>query len=278
MTLSKYQSGLSLVELMIALLISSFLILGVTQIYIDNKRSYLFQQNQAENTEASRYTLLVLQQEVGKAGFRRRPDETLEDAFPAFSAADCSFAAGEVAKVTNSPAASLCIRYHPMEPTDRDCLGNLPEKASEISKPYTSAVETIVERLYLDQEEKSLKCTVANTGKSGSLIRAPQTAELITGAAGLRFESGIPSATDARAIQQYTTDPTTKQVLSLRYTALMKSSNPNVRDAVDIDTALSNWKTFTNAPASETAAIKAADKGQLYQVMQSTIVLRNLMP
>ncbi|MCQ4254375.1 PilW family protein [Stutzerimonas stutzeri] len=278
MTLSKYQSGLSLVELMIALLISSFLILGVTQIYIDNKRSYLFQQNQAENIEASRYTLLVLQQEVGKAGFRRRPDETLEDAFPAFSAANCSFVAGEVAKVTNTPTASLCIRYHPMEPTDRDCLGNLPEKASEISKPYTSAVETIVERLYLDQEDKSLKCTVASTGKNGSAIRAAQTAELITGVAGLRFESGIPNATDARAVQQYTTDPTTKQVLSLRYTALMKSGNQNVRDAVDIDTALGDWKAFTNAPAADTAAIKAADKGELYQVMQSTIMLRNLMP
>lgn len=35
------QTGLSMVELMITLLISSFLILGITQIYIDNKRNYI---------------------------------------------------------------------------------------------------------------------------------------------------------------------------------------------------------------------------------------------
>ncbi|HAN52208.1 PilW family protein [Stutzerimonas stutzeri] len=278
MNFSKHQSGLSLIELMIALLISSFLIIGVTQIYIDNKRSYLFQQNQAENIEASRYTLLVLQQEVGKAGYRRRPDETIEAAFPAFNAADCSFIAGEVAKATNSPAASLCIRYQPMDPTDRDCLGNLPERTTEISDPYTSAVEIVVERIYLDQNDKSLKCTVANTDKTGSALRAAQTAELVTGVAGLRLESGIGSAGDTRAVEKYTTDPTTQQVLTLRYTALMQSSNPNMRDAVDIDTALTNWKQFTNASDDETNAIKTADKGELYQVMQSTIMLRNLLP
>lgn len=47
------QAGLSLVELMVALAISSVLILGITQIYIDNKRSYSFQQNQAENQEGA---------------------------------------------------------------------------------------------------------------------------------------------------------------------------------------------------------------------------------
>lgn len=279
MTFNKYQSGLSLIELMIALVISSFLIIGVTQIYIDNKRSYLFQQNQVENIETSRFTLLVMQQEVGKAGYRRRPDEPIDMAFPASAPLpECSFIKGEVAKATNSPAASICIRYHPMEPTDRDCLGNLPMKADEIVNPYTSAVEIITERIYFDQEDQSLKCTVISLDKTGSVVRKVDTAELVTGVAGLRFESGIASATDSRAVNNYTTDPTTKQVLALRYTALLKGSNPNMRDAVNVDTALSNWKQFTNAPTAEVTAIKNADKGQLYQVMQSSIMLRNLMP
>ncbi|MEN1592952.1 prepilin-type N-terminal cleavage/methylation domain-containing protein, partial [Pseudomonas aeruginosa] len=44
MLFSKMQKGLSMVELLVALAISSFLILGISQIYIDNKRNYLFQQ------------------------------------------------------------------------------------------------------------------------------------------------------------------------------------------------------------------------------------------
>ena len=36
------QRGLSMIELLVALAISSFLILGITQVYIDNKRNYMF--------------------------------------------------------------------------------------------------------------------------------------------------------------------------------------------------------------------------------------------
>ena len=55
------QSGISLIELMIAMALGLFLILGATQIYIDNKKSYAFQQSQSENQEGSRYSLLFLQ-------------------------------------------------------------------------------------------------------------------------------------------------------------------------------------------------------------------------
>ena len=53
------QAGLSLIELLIALAISSFLILGITQIYIDNKRSYNFQQSQAGNQENHRFLVMM---------------------------------------------------------------------------------------------------------------------------------------------------------------------------------------------------------------------------
>ena len=54
------EHGLSMIELLIALAISSFLILGITQIYIDNKRNYLFQQTQAANQENLRFLDLLL--------------------------------------------------------------------------------------------------------------------------------------------------------------------------------------------------------------------------
>ena len=69
------QRGLSIIELMIALAISSLLILGVTQIYVDNKSNFFFQQGQSDNTENARYTLLILEEELRRVGYRIRPDE-----------------------------------------------------------------------------------------------------------------------------------------------------------------------------------------------------------
>ena len=45
---SQRQNGLSMIELLISLAISSFLILGITQVYIDNKRNQVFQLAQSE--------------------------------------------------------------------------------------------------------------------------------------------------------------------------------------------------------------------------------------
>ena len=66
------QLGLSLVELLIALAISSFLIIGLTQVYIDHKRTYVFQQSQAANLESSRFALWVIDDQIGRASCRER--------------------------------------------------------------------------------------------------------------------------------------------------------------------------------------------------------------
>ena len=81
------QLGISMIELLVAMLISSFLILGVTQVYIDNRSNTLFQQNQAGNIENARFSVLILEQELAKAGYRRSADHSMEYAFPAENAA-----------------------------------------------------------------------------------------------------------------------------------------------------------------------------------------------
>ncbi|NDP49566.1 MAG: prepilin-type N-terminal cleavage/methylation domain-containing protein, partial [Sulfuriferula multivorans] len=142
------QSGLSMIELMVTIVISSFLILGVTQVYIDNKRNYIFQQNQSENQESSRFILLFLQQELAKAGYRRRPDEAMENAFPAAIASGCAFAAGQT--ILYDSQISICIRYQPRDATDRDCLGNGVTTPSNFTKPYTKTTDNFVEKISLN--------------------------------------------------------------------------------------------------------------------------------
>lgn len=281
------QAGLSLVELMVALAISSFLILGVTQIYIDNKRSYLFQQNQSESIEGSRYILLVLQQELTKAGYRRRPDEQPEAAFPAAPGlAGCgSFSAGETIKRTAQD--SVCIRYQPRDHLERNCLGDTPATASLLEVgPYTSAQEIIIERLWFEKESNSLmgslKCTRVHTNLAGASLsdRTSSTGDLVAGLVDLRFEFGVGSSSDDRSISRYTDGSTGDPILAVRYTALMRSSNANQREAIDTDTALKKWQDLTGLESSDAKlqALKTDDTGQLYHISQSTVMLRNLMP
>lgn len=268
------QAGLSLVELMVALAISSFLILGVTQIYIDNKRSYAFQQNQAENQEGGRYTLLLLQQELAKAGYRRRPDVPFDEAFPANNALSCNFGTGQTAKQFGTSQNAICIRYQPHNHTERDCLGNLPVNAAAIEdSPYTDAGEIIVERLYLDGD--TLMCQTAHVTST----TATATGELVSGIADLRFEFGVGTTSDDRRVSKYIATPD-GPVLTIRYTALMRSSNPNLREGIDVDAALDNWMNVTGISTEDTTvtALKTADKGNLYQISQSAVMLRNLLP
>lgn len=277
MNTTKHQSGLSMIELMVALVISSFLILGVTQIYIDNKRSYAFQQNQAENLEGARFTLLVLQQELAKAGYRRRPDQLSEEAFPASSIpSGCTFLAGEAVSRPEGSQNSVCIRYQIADEKTRDCIGNLPYNTSDLSTPYTSATELVAEKIYLEDGE--LRCKVSHINTTGGELSDVPPASLVNGVADLRYELGVGSASDPRAVVSYTKADTTLPILTIRYTVLMRSSNSNLRDGVDADTALANWKTLTGATSSQVTALKSTDKGQLYQVSQSAVMLRNLMP
>src|SRR5690554_4811646 len=97
MKLNRQQAGLSLVELMIALVIGSFLILGATQLYLSSKQNQLFASSSAENLDGARYSTMVLDEQLGKAGFRRAPDQNITTAFPEATVMsdDCKrFAAG----------------------------------------------------------------------------------------------------------------------------------------------------------------------------------------
>lgn len=286
MNRQRLQAGLSLIELMVAMALSSFLILGIVQIYIDNKRSYSFQQSQSENLEGSRYALLLLQQELSKAGYRRRPDEPFDFAFPALSGnvAGCGeFKAGAAAKRISQ--SEICIRYQPRDQIDRDCLGDLPVTATALeSGPYTSTQEIIIERLWFEEGDGTapgrLNCTRVHTDMAGTVKAAASSGELIAGIVDLRFELGTGSSADPRSVSQYTIDDTNDPVLAVRYVALMRSSGSSLRDSISAADALKNWQTITGLDDSDAklATLKNDDKGQLYQVSQSSVTLRNLMP
>lgn len=63
------QKGLSLVELMVAIVIGLLLVAGVTQLFVNNRVVYSAQDNQARIHENARYTLQLLTEAIQRAGY-----------------------------------------------------------------------------------------------------------------------------------------------------------------------------------------------------------------
>ncbi|WP_152226559.1 PilW family protein [Pseudomonas sp. SCB32] len=261
-----HQGGLSLVELMIALALSSFLILGITQVYLDSQRTNLFQQGQLQNQESRRLVSLFLQQELSKAGYRRSP--ATQDMDAAFGEASggivkgCSFAPGQAVQYVGRSA--ICIRYQPRDRSDRDCLGNRAPNVAELAEPYTGTHLVFVEKIYLGSSG-DLRCASAQGDEA-----------LVDGLVDLVFQVAVASSTQPRALARHVSGaPGDGQtVVGVGYKTLLRSSGKQLRDAVGKATAVADWTLLTGAGA----ATVSGDAGQLYQVSQGTVMLRNLMP
>lgn len=242
------QTGLSLVELLVALAIGVFMMLGISQIYIDNQKNSRYQAGQIANQENGRFALLLLEQELHKAGYRRRPDDAFENTFPAATTHCGDFSAGQTVRAIDD---GICIRYQAIQPEERDCIGN--DIAGIPATPYTNSTVVTVS-LTIDDGE--LSCTSDGSG-------AADTGALLSGITDLVFEYGI-DPTEDRTINEYVAAPGTDTVRAVRYSALFASSEKNLAEGISTS---KQWQ-----------GADLPDDGRLYQVVNSTVTLRNLMP
>lgn len=281
------QRGLSMVELLVALAISSFLVLGITQLYLAAKRNDLFRQSQAANLENSRFTVLLLNELISKAGYRRSPEQSLHLAFPETSTAlagHCdSFAAGAVVTKLKSAAngeTGFCIRYQPAFADEYSCDGSKVSLSNSAAMVPPTLNETIYVAIKFiphrtDLSQGSLKCISSNT-----------TAELMLGIADMRIEFGLGLAVNAAEQQAdrklrdnqpfVAADVWNKQgiVRAVRYSVLLASA-ANQRDSSE-SKVYDDW--LARADSSATARLQATDQRRIYQRVSSLQTLRNMLP
>ncbi|UFQ98500.1 PilW family protein [Pseudomonas wenzhouensis] len=239
------QHGLSIIEMMVALLISSFLILGITQVYLDNRENTLFQQSQGQNIESARFSILLLEETLTKTGYRRRPDETMEAAFPSANLPNCgAMAAGEVVKRIN--ATSFCIRYQPAFPGARTCSGDLIANIPP-NDPYVRM--TPVTEIFELDENGVLRCN---------------TQAIATGITALNFDYGV-NYNDDKRISEYTPTPAANARVRAVQFAIMTASPTEIGKSAG-SAVYEFW--FGNAPNDK----------RLYTMLSSSTSMRNLMP
>lgn len=244
------QLGISMIELLVAMLISSFLILGVTQVYLDNRSNTLFQQSQGSNIENARFSILLLEQELAKAGYKRRPDDDSEFAFPTASYPGCGeMVKGQVAKYISD--TEFCIRYQPAFTGATKCDGVLIDNIA--NKPYEveSGAELAYARFALNNATQTLTC-------NGT--------EIATNIGDIRFNYGVNSLKDEKAVSRYINIP---------------ADNENIR-VIQFSVLASSPTEVTKEPASSIYEFwfdgtEPTDK-KLYSLFSTSASMRNLLP
>jgi len=124
------QSGMSLIELMIASTLSLILLVGVVQIFVSTKTAYVTTENISRAQENGRFALDVLSRYTRMAGYW---DYTMLDATPDPFESRCDTPGDPCSQdgTGNNNSDRLAIQY--FSPDDIDCNGN-PTTANSVSK------------------------------------------------------------------------------------------------------------------------------------------------
>ncbi|SFM21009.1 PilW family protein [Halopseudomonas yangmingensis] len=247
----KTQQGLTLIELLISLLIGTILILAITQVFIDNRNNYLFQQGQSDNNENARYTLLVFEEEIRRTGYRISPDIPFDQSFRPVTSGSCVFARGQTITFDGT-SNRLCLRYQPHLPSTLACDGVVQTGPSEPYSTGSSVPEVIVR---IEVINNQIQCN-----------GIPITADL----AEFQLEFGI-SNNESRESDEFKLTPTASDnIQSIRYAALLRSRSSNLTDSTT-SSAYATWHKVRNG----VDGVEAPDRA-LYLMTESTINLRNL--
>lgn len=246
------QYGISMIEVLVSLLISSFLILGITQVYLDNKENNLFQQSQGGNLENARFSILVLEQTLSRTGYRRMPDQPMETAFPTASSSDCgTLSAGQVVKKVSD--TSFCIRYQPAFTGAKNCAGD--DITGIPTEPYAEGPAAIEFYSLVDLDP---------TDGDNSLQLACNGNVVAANISAVRFEYGVNSNSE-KVVSKYTSSPTASEnVRAVQFSIMAASPTEITKNAGS--TAYTYW--FGTAPTDK----------KLYTMLSTSTSMRNLMP
>lgn len=274
----KRQQGLSMIELLVALALSSILILGISQIYLDTKRSYLFQQSQATNLNSARFADYMLSDLLGKAGYQRSHLQTLED-FPAASVLSqhCeNFKAGHAITKLRNGAQGLCLRYQPAVNNEVTCAGNALALSSASQPAFKQPSDTeiaYIAILFTPDNTNLEKGTISCVDKNGP-------AELIGGVADFHIEFGIGNSGADKTLVSSSPwkapsawSDSQGPVRAVRYSVLLASAR-NQRDSAD-SAVFTRWTTKLATEARKTI-LEAQDNRRIYQIATGSQALRNL--
>lgn len=264
--LTKKQSGVTLVELMVAMVIGLLLMAGILRVFSSNQQTYRVTENLSRVQENGRFAVDILNRFVRKAGFKGNIETSPEVGFLGGTHLTFTFSADQVIAGTNS---DIYIRYLGGSGTNvTDCIGNVVAAGTEVTN-----------RFYLDTANKELECLSTTNVVPQPLIDNVEDMQILYGMAlsngtghDLRADCYLP-AENAAGASIVTTSTVTdcvsglnfNQVVSVRINLLLSTPEDNLVSANEKQNYF-----FDNNPTPVTAPDK-----RIYKEFSTTIALRN---
>lgn len=284
-----YSKGMSLVELMVALLIGTFLILGVTTIFINSKALSKFQDERLNNQSGVRLSELVFGDLLGQAGYQRAPDQLTDYAFPEVAAqGDCAaFKQGEIITplIERGIGTGVCIRYQPVSRNERDCQGNLVKVASvsNIDIPFvpTDSSELVTLAIKFEPNNELNEGRILCKNLNSSTNQDDYT-PIISNVADGKLQFWVSEGDETGAIvdkfmsfTEFKNNPNRPEILGVNF-YLLFASKKNLRIAESA--AFDDWIANIVSNEESKQRLTANDQRRIYQVASGAQVLRNKMP
>lgn len=275
MSFNKGQAGLSIVELLVALVISMLLMTGVVQVFLASKQTYASNEAASRLQENGRFALEFIAQSARHAGYVEAANITIEplprplaapnDAYCKQNELCSSQGAGNT-----SDTVSFSFQPRLLDGARRDCLG----KSSGIDDS-----DVIVNHFYIippnpqnERTHSSLGCASRNISTSADISVKTDTNSnvLVEGIDALQVQYGI--ATAGNVSRYVSADRLSEQdwnnVVAIRIAVLANSIDrvspppPAERQYVLLDAAP---LTFTDGKARQvfTSTIKLRNTGEL---------------
>jgi len=255
------QIGFSLIEILVAMVLSAVLVTGVIQMYLSSKESFHLQIEMARIQENQRLALTFLQRDIRKAGFFRDDDPTNPNVnhIAKFDVTVDSDGRAMTSDGGNNPTDNdyIAIRYEATE----DCLGqDLTDVAAAVAADGNIYA---INRYFIQTNAdgiSQLMCLGNGNANPQPLVSGVENMQILYGENTDEPTTGV-IATANRYVQAGEAD--LNQVVSVRI-SLLFTSEKNIRDKI----------IATNYYLLDAGKLTFNDKKRR-QVVTTTIQLRN---
>ena len=260
------QQGLTLTELLIAMVLGSVLVLGVTQVFMSGKASYTVQESLARLQDNGRYAEFFLERTLRQAG---RPQERV----PTNNFQPVDFRPdGSGQPATRDGGANgngpdvVTVMYRSLT----NCLGNTTNYGAQSMLDAEGALYARDQFFVDDEDPPNLRCVglgangLPTPGNNQPVVEGVEDFQVLYGvdADGDGQPNQYLRASDVPNLQR-------ESIVSIRYAVLLRSADP-MGGAMRGSSASTRRYTVLDAPLHGPYT-----DNRLREVFQSTVELRN---
>jgi len=188
--LVKKQSGLSLIELLIAMLIGLFLLVGITTSYLSSKKSSIVRDHVSILEDNGRAALEILTNTLQHTGYRSTDLDLLENPFMATQplSSSCGTGITSVLAPTNFPAGNenndagdtISVFYLGDDEINTDCAGGVLPSACRVGANVDSNAHRIFNAFFIDADN-NLQCAGSQTAELQTIAEGVENIQILYG-------------------------------------------------------------------------------------------------